>query len=358
MSSIYFNNGIQKPRGLENAELQHLKHRSQVDQTVPAQTIEPITDDISSLDPYFVAKVEIGSSQPASKITYSPPFNQIIESPDDKGEDTVIADNGSKVTLNGEAAVDNGHDIVLAGNGTTINLNSTVKVDNSNDLMIIGNGVKLSWNSTDGIDNGNDTVIIGNGAKVEFFDSITGVDNSDDTLIIGNGAKVKISSVTGTSNGSGTIIIGEGADVEITGGLSVDSSKGGITYLDGKVRIHLVDQMNQSFQMEVNVKDKEEALAFQGLLRNKLKNNKLNFGDFLNSIREVQDHIKALRVKKNENIETPHLKTQVDLKLINKQQYRLAMMQSLVHNFIQSKFHTNQGLHLGQGLGRNINRIA
>ena len=357
MSSIYINNGIQKPRGLENAELQHRKHLSKANQKVPAQTIEPITDNIASFDPYLAATVEIGSRQPVSKITYSPPFTQIVESPDNKGEDTLIADNGSKVTLSGKAAVDNGHDIILAGNGAKINLNSSVEVDNSNDLMIIGNGVKLSWNSIVGIDNGNDTVIIGNGAKVEF-NNITGVDNSDDTLIIGNGAKVKISSFTGTNNGSGTLIIGEGADVEITGGVSVDSSKGSITYLDGKVRIHLVDQMNQSFQLEVNVKDKNEAISFQGLLRNKLKNNKLNFGDLLNSIREVQDHIKALRVKKNENIETPHLKPEEDLKPINKHQYRLAMMQSLMQNLFQYKSPANQGLHKGSSIGRNIDRIA
>lgn len=395
MTNIHINNGIQKPRGIENAELQHLRNGNKSTPSALAESQQAL--DIHQ-SPLFnpVDKVELGNSQTIQKSTYSPPSSvnpvqfpiptsQIktdvasdkagISSTDaadqlvagkgaqltvnhdvgiDNGNDMLIIENGAKINLNTSAEVDNSDDFMMIGNGAKVDWNSTVGVDNGNDIVLIGNGAKVSWNSSVGVDNGNDTVIIGNGAKVEFSGS-TGVDNGHDTLIIENGAKVKISSTVGTDNGSGTLIIGKGADIEITGSLSIDNSKGeGITFLDEKLRINLVDEKNQSFQMEVNVKNKDEAASFQELIREKTKNGKIHVEDFANFIQEIQERLQDMKSKKNDKLDELQVKKQDDVKPINKHQFHLDMMQSLVQNLFQYQFHANQGLQKGFGQRMDI----
>ncbi|WP_391557508.1 hypothetical protein [Robertmurraya sp.] len=388
MTNIHINNGIQKLRGIENAELQHLRHGNKSNPSALAETQQALANHESPLfEP--VDKVELGNSQTISKSTYSPPtsVNPIqfsiqtsqvrtdvvsvkvgdfsTDTADlliagkaakvtvdssvgiDNGNDMLIVENGAKINLNTSTQFDNSNDLMMIGNGAKVDWNSTVGIDNGNDIVIIGNGAQVSWNSSVGIDNGNDNVIIGNGAKVEFSRSI-GVDNGHDTLIVENGAKVKISSVGDTDNESGTLIIGKGADIEITGSLSIDYSKGsGITFLDGKLHIHLINEKNQSFQMEVNVKNKEEATYFQELIRDKIKNGKIHVDGFSNFIQEIQERFREMKSKKNDKLDEPQLKKPEELKPINKHQLRLDMMQSLVQNLFQYQYQANQGLHKG-----------
>ncbi len=449
MSSIHSNYGIQKPRGLENAELQQYKHQNK-ESKQDIDTQKTITNKGIALQHYLIDKVEIGNSESSPNISYTP---SLFQRPDDysttnkqkvtkianipltdksfllsskvngsstvetdNGNDTMLIGNGAKVNWSSTVGTDNGNDTVLIGNGAKVNWSSTVGTDNGNDTVLIGNGAKVNWSSTVGTDNGNDTVLIGNGAKVNWsstvgtdngndtvligngvkvnwsstvgtdngndtvligngaevnWSSTVGTDNGNDTVLIGNGAevnwsssvdtdngnnmltigngaKVSLNSIKGTSEGSRTLIIGEGAIIEITGNLSVDNSTGsGITYLNGKVHFNLIDEKNQSFQLELLMENPKEAISIQEFILNKIKNNKIELNDFAQFINNIQEQSKEMKVKKADSLKNIELMQPKNFIPKNKQQVRLEMMQSLVQNLLQYKLHANKGFYKG-----------
>lgn len=303
MTAIHTNNGIQKPRGLDNAELQHLKHGKETNQSAHTETQQTLSDHES---PLFnsVDTVELGNSRSITHFLYSSPLLVKTNLASDKTDPVNLQ--AAKVTID----LENGND--------------SNQIHNSNDLLIIGNGAKVEWNSSVGIDNGNDTVIIGNGAKV------------------------KMNSTGGTDNGNEILIIGKDADIGMMGNLGIDNSKdGGITFLDGKLHIHLINEKNQTFQIEVNVKNKEEATSIQDFIRIKFKQGKIHGEDLSNIIQEIQERAWEVKNKKNEKFDDLQIKKQEDLKPINKHQHRLEMMQSLVQNLLLYQNQVKQGLHKG-----------
>lgn len=291
MSSIQHNQGIDKARGLENAALQHLKHKSQ--QEAPATTVNPQAQPqqlpqsqptTAPSDPQLVAKVEL--NQPAAPVTNSYSPSTVLTS---TGNDTVIIGNGAKVNIDSQVGVDNGNDTLIIGNGAKVNIESQVGVDNSNDTLIIGNGAKVDIKSSVGVDNGNDTIIIGNGAKVTI-NSTGGVDNSHDTLIIENGAKVEINGTAASTSNAGKVIIGSGEDVKIDG--TVGLGNDGFTYKDGKLSVQLKDDKNNLFRWELNVKSQQDAETLIETMKNKLKEKTVTFDDLRSSVQEQQNLMK------------------------------------------------------------------
>jgi len=291
MSSIQHNQGTDKARGLENAALQHLKHKSQqeasttaVNPQAQAQQQPQSQPTTATSDPQLVAKVEL--NQPAAPVTNSYSPTTVLTN---KSNDTTIIGNGAKVNINSTVGVDNGNDTTNIGNGAKVNIESQVGVDNSDDNLIIGNGTKVDIKSSVGVDNGNDTIIIGNGAKVTI-NSTVGVDNSNDTLIIENGAKVEINGSSASTSNAGRVIIGSGEDVKVDG--TVGLGNDGFTYKDGKLSVQLKDDKNNLFRWELNVKNQQDAETLIETMKNKLKEKTVTFEDLRSSVQEQQNLMK------------------------------------------------------------------
>jgi len=324
MSSIQQQHqGTDKARGLENAALQHLKHKTeQQAQTTVAnpqvpgaqqpqsnQQVQPAQTTTAVHDPHVAAKVELNKSVSTPAPSYSP--STVLTN---TGKDTTIIGNGAKVNINSTVGVDNGNDTLIIGNGAKVNINSTVGVDNGNDTLIVGNGAKVNIESHVGVDNSDDTAVFGNGSKVDIKSSV-GIDNGNDTLIIGNGAKVTINSRVGVDNSNDTLIIENGAKVEINATASAAANSGkstviignqddvkidgtiglgndAFTYKDGKLSVQLKDDKNQNFRWELNVKNQQDAETLMETIKNKLKEKQVTFEDLRSTVQDQQSLMK------------------------------------------------------------------
>lgn len=213
-------NGAQKPRGLENAALQHMKHDKGTEQpsdkvSQPAEMVSPeIPEGLRTEFEHLPVSSLIQSINGDSNVTESD--NEASSgAPLQPGTDIILAQGGIAVKIHARTVIDNGDDTLIIGEGAKLKINSRVGIENGDSTIILGEEAKLKINSRTGIDNGNDTLIVGAGADLKI-NSRTDIDNGNDTLIIGDGAKALINERSELDNGNDTIIIDSGSYVKLS----------------------------------------------------------------------------------------------------------------------------------------------
>jgi hypothetical protein len=234
--------------GLANAELQHLRSFERKGSEGQKTNL---------LDPYLVATIDIGNS-PITNPLYTP----------------------EKIKENAIQAMNSG---MMAGE---TGIEAAAPTKKSNDLLLVGQGAKVSIMGNISEDHGSDILIIGNGAKVDIKTSI-GIDNSNDTIFVGNGAKLSMNMEVGETRGSSTLILENGAELSVIGKLSLSESDGGISIIKGKVMLEFKDEANQTFQLGLKVKNKEQAEHLIGKVKDELGKGSFSLDEIKNKLHEI-----------------------------------------------------------------------
>lgn len=179
---------VDKPRGLQNAALQHERKaaREAAERSAPAAIVSLSTQ---QTEPVTYARVHAVDAPSAGSSVH---VNSKTDAADASAANAPSA--ASSVQL---------------GEGSSIHLNSRIDDASGSSTIIVGEGSQVHLNIRAGGTSGHDTLFVGDNAKVHINQRVER-DSGSDTIVVGDGASLHLNSRVGTSASSDTLIVPAG----------------------------------------------------------------------------------------------------------------------------------------------------
>ncbi len=176
--------GVDKPRGLQNAALQHeRKAREVAERSTPAAVVslsneapQPITyarvhaaaeatTATSSLRGHAAPDTHAGAAGSSVQLGEGSSLHINSRVDDASGSSTIVVGDGSHVHINSRAGSTSGHDTLIVGDDAKVHINQRVERDGGSDTIILGDGATLHLNSRVRTDTSSDTLRVADGAS-------------------------------------------------------------------------------------------------------------------------------------------------------------------------------------------------